>query len=238
MILESIDETGMWGYSWKVQLENKTDKNLMFGIDDCSVNGVMADPFWSSSVAAGKKSNETISWSSSLFEENGISSDNVTQVIFDLRVYDADDWSADHFVDDTFTIYPMGEENASTIERTAQASDLVLFDNDDCTLIVTGFDPDSLLGYAVNVYLVNKTDKGLMFSVNDASINGYMCDPFWATSVAAGKAKNSSIEWSNSTLEENGIESIDEIELPVHVYYEDDWASGDLVNEVYTITPQ
>ena len=96
----------------------------------------------------------------------------------------------------------------------------------------------TLLGYAVNVYLVNKTDKGLMFSVNDASINGYMCDPFWATSVAAGKAKNSSIEWSNSTLEENGIESIDEIELPVHVYYEDDWASGDLVNEVYTITPQ
>lgn len=238
MILESIDENGMWGYSWKVQLENKTDKNLMFGIDDCSVNGVMADPFWSSSVAAGKKSNETISWSSSLFEENGISSDNVTQVTFDLRVYDADDWSADHFVDDTFTIYPMGEENASTIERTAQASDLVLFDNDDCTLIVTGFDPDSLLGFAVNVYLVNKTDKGLMFSVNDASINGYMCDPFWATSVAAGKAKNSSIEWSNSTLEENGIESIDEIELPVHVYYEDDWASGDLVNEVYTITPQ
>ena len=129
-------------------------------------------------------------------------------------------------------------ENASTNERTAQASDLVLFDNDDCTLIVTGFDPDSLLGYAVNVYLVNKTDKGLMFSVNDASINGYMCDPFWATSVAAGKAKNSSIEWSNSTLEENGIESIDEIELPVHVYYEDDCASGDLVNEVYTITPQ
>ena len=27
MILESIDENGMWGYSWKVQLENKTDKN-------------------------------------------------------------------------------------------------------------------------------------------------------------------------------------------------------------------
>lgn len=50
MILESLDENGMWGYSWKVQLENKTDKNLMFGIDDCSVNGVMADPFWSSRI--------------------------------------------------------------------------------------------------------------------------------------------------------------------------------------------
>ena len=238
VILESIDENGMWGYSWKVQLENKTDKNLMFSIDDCSVNGVMADPFWASSVAAGKKSNETVSWSSSLFEENGISSDNVTQVTFDLRVHDADDWSADNFVDDTFTIYPMGEENATTVERTAQDSDLVLFDNDECTLIVTGFDPDSLFGYAVNVYLVNKTDKTLVFSVDDASINGYMCDPFWATSVAAGKTENSSIEWSDSTLEENGIESVEEIELPIRVHYEDDWTSGDLVNDVYTITPQ
>lgn len=238
VILESIDENGMWGYSWKVQLENKTDKNLMFSIDDCSVNGVMADPFWASSVAAGKKSNETVSWSSSLFEENGISSDNVTQVTFDLRVHDADDWSADNFVDDTFTIYPMGEENATTVERTAQDSDLVLFDNDECTLIVTGFDPDSLFGYAVNVYLVNKTDKTLMFSVDDASINGYMCDPFWATSVAAGKTENSSIEWSDSTLEESGIESVEEIELPIRVHYEDDWTSGDLVNDVYTITPQ
>lgn len=238
VILESIDENGMWGYSWKVQLENKTDKNLMFSIDDCSVNGVMADPFWASSVAAGKKSNETVSWSSSLFEENGICSDNVTQVTFDLRVHDADDWSADNFVDDTFTIYPMGEENATTVERTAQDSDLVLFDNDECTLIVTGFDPDSLFGYAVNVYLVNKTDKTLIFSVDDASINGYMCDPFWATSVAAGKTENSSIEWSDSTLEENGIESVEEIELPIRVHYEDDWTSGDLVNDVYTITPQ
>ena len=238
MILQSIDESGMWGYSWKVYLENKTDKNLMFGIDDRSVNGVMADPFWAESVAAGKKSNETISWSSSLFEENGISADNVTQVSFNLRVYDYDDWSADGFVDDTFTIYPMGEENASTIERASQDSDIVLFDNDACTMVVTGFDPDSTFGYSVNVYLVNKTDKNLMFSVGDASINGFMCDPFWATSVAAGKTKNTGIEWSNSTLEESGIESVEEIELPIRVYYEDDWSGDDVVSETYTITPQ
>ncbi len=238
MTLQSIDESGMLGYSWKVYLENKTDKNLMFGIDDCSVNGVMADPFWAESVAAGKKSNETISWSSSLFEENGISADNVTQVSFNLRVYDYDDWSADDFVDNTFTIYPMGEENASTIERASQDSDIVLVDNDACTMVVTGFDPDSVFGYSVNVYLVNKTDENLMFSIGDASINGFMCDPFWATSVAAGKTKNTSIEWSNSTLEESGIESVEEIELPIRVYYEDNWSSDDVVSETYTITPQ
>lgn len=238
MILQSIDESGMWGYSWKVYLENKTDKNLMFGIDDCSVNGVMVDPFWAESVAAGKKSNETISWSSSLFEENGISADNVTQVSFNLRVYDSDDWSADDFVDDTFTVYPMGEENATTVERTSQDSDIVLFDNDDCTMVVTGFDPDSVFGYSVNVYLVNKTDKNLMFSVGDASINGFMCAPFWATSVAAGKTKSTSIDWSDSTLAENGIESVEEIELPIRVYDEDSWSGDDVVNEAYTITPQ
>lgn len=238
MTLESIDENAMWGYTWKVYLENKTDKNLTFGMEDCSVNGVMADPFWAATVAAGKKSNENISWSSSLFEESGISADQVTQVSFELRVYDSDDWSAGNLVEDTFTVYPMGEENASTVERTAQDTDIVLIDNDECSLIVTGFDPDNLFGYAVNVYLVNKTDKDLMFSVNDASINGFMCDPFWATSVAAGKTKNSSISWTSSALEENGIETVEEIELPIRVYYDDDWTGNDLVNDVYTVTPQ
>lgn len=240
VILKDIDEDGMWGYSWKVYLENKTDKTLMFGLDNVSVNGVMADPFWAVSVAPGKKSNETISWSSSSLEENNIKPDDITQVTFGLRVYDSDDWTADKFVNEEFTIYPKGEENASTVERETQSTDIVLFDNDSASMTVTGFEPDGTFGYTMKVYLVNKTDKDLMFSTHDASVNGYMAEPFWATTVAAGKASNEEVSWSTSTLEENGIDksAIEEIELPITVYPDDDWTAPKIVDETFTINPQ
>ena len=241
VILKDIDEDGLWGYSWKIYLENKTaDKTLMFSMNNTSVNGVMVDPLWAATVAPGKKSNETISWMSTSLEENNIKADDITQVSFTLDVYDNDDWTADKFVDEEFTVYPKGEENATTVEREAQSTDIVLFDNDSCSMTVAGFEHDDIFGYTVKVYLVNKTDKDLMFSCNDASINGYMADPFWATTVAAGKTSNSDISWSDSTLEENGIDisSIEEIELPITVYPNDDWTADKLVDETFTINPQ
>ena len=235
------DEDGMWDYSWKVYLENKTaDKTLMFGMNNTSVNGVMVDPLWAATVVPGKKSNETISWLSTSLEKNNIKADDITQVSFTLNVYDKDDLAADKFVDEEFTIYPKGEENASTVEREAQSTDIVLFDNDSCSMTVTGFEHDDIRGYTVKAYLVNKTDKDLMFFCNDASINGYMADPLWATTVAAGKTSNSDISWSDSTLEENGIDesSIEEIELPITVYPSEDLTADKLVDETFTINPQ
>ena len=231
----------MCGYSLKVYLENKTaDKTLLFGMDNTSVNGVMVDPIWGATVAPGKKSNETISWLSTSLEKNNIKADDITQVSFTLNVYDKDDLAADKFVDEEFTIYPKGEENASTVEREAQSTDIVLFDNDSCSMTVTGFEHDDIRGYTVKAYLVNKTDKDLMFFCNDASINGYMADPLWATTVAAGKTSNSDISWSDSTLEENGIDesSIEEIELPITVYPSEDLTADKLVDETFTINPQ
>lgn len=176
VILKGTDDgDGMCGYSLKVYLENKTaDKTLLFGMDNTSVNGVMVDPLWGATVAPGKKSNETISWLSTSLEKNNIKADDITQVSFTLNVYDKDDLAADEFVDEEFTIYPKGEENASTVEREAQSTDIVLFDNDSCSMTVTGFEHDDICGYTVKAYLVNKTDKDLMFYCDDASINGYL----------------------------------------------------------------
>lgn len=58
--------------------------------------------------------------------------------------------------------------------------------------------------------------------------------------MAAGKTSNSDISWSDSTLEENGIDesSIEEIELPITVYPSEDWMADKLVDETFTINPQ
>lgn len=231
----AIDADNMWGYTLKAFLENKTEQDLMFSLTNVSVNGFMCDPFWAATVTPGMKANEEISFSSSDFELNGIT--DVTDITFDLDVYDNNNWEADYLVSETFTLYPLGEEAVVPYERTAQEGEIVLFDEENCTMIVTGFDPDNMWGYTVNVYLENKTDKDLMFSINDAAVNGFMCDPFWATTVAAGKRSNTAISWMTSDFEANDITEVESLSLPIRVYDENDWSADALIEQTFTVNP-
>lgn len=233
--ITAIEDDSIGGYTLKAYLENKTDLELMFSLNNVSVNGFMCDPFWAASVTPGMKANEEISFSSDSFDRNGI--ETVTDLTFTLKVYDNNDWTADPLVEEEFTIYPMGEESVQPYERTATAGEIVLFEDDNCAMIVTGFDPDSIWGYTMNVYLENKTDKNLMFSIGDASVNGYMCDPFWAETVAAGKRSNTTVSWSSEDLESNGITDVEELTLPITVYDADNWSDSYLVEDTFTVNP-
>lgn len=230
-----IDADNRWGYTLKAYLENKTNLDLMFALDMVSVNGFMCDPFWASTVTAGMKANEEIGFSSSDFMRNGIT--DVTEIEFTLKVYDSENWSADHLIHDTYVLYPMGEEAVVSYTRTPIDREIMLFDNENCTMILTGFDSDSMWGYTVNVYLENKTDKELMFSLGDAAVNGFMCDPFWADSVAPGKRSNTSISWNSDDFESNGITSVETLTLPIRVYDNNNWSASDFVNETFSVAP-
>ena len=122
-------------------------------------------------------------------------------------------------------------------ETTAPVAELTLVDDENCTVIIKGYDEDALLGYGVNVFLENKTDKELMFSVGEVSVNGYMCDPFWAQVVSAGKKANEQIIFFESDLVANGIENVTEITFTLNVYDNGDWLSEYLVKEVFTVNP-
>lgn len=233
--IKEIDDNSFFGYTLKAYLENKTDLELMFSLNNVSVNGFMCDPFWASSVTAGMKSNEEISFMDTEFEANGITT--VTEITFTLRVSDNNDWMADPILEETFTIYPLGQEAVEPYVRVPVEGEVVLVDNEYCTMIVTGYDPDNIFGYTMNVYLENKTDSIMMFSADSVSVNGFMCDPFWAADVAPGKRSNSQITWMDSTLEENGITEIESITLPVRIYNQEDWLQDAYVEETFTVNP-
>lgn len=123
-------------------------------------------------------------------------------------------------------------------ETTAPAfAEITLVDNETCTVIIKGIDEENLFGYALNVFLENKTDKELMFSLDEVSVNGFMCDPFWASTVSAGKKANEQITFMESDFEANGIETVEEITFKLKVYDSGDWLSGNLVEESFTVTP-
>lgn len=235
IVKAEVDE--LWGFQLRAFCENKTeDKTLMFTLDGVSVNGYMCDPFYASEVASGKKSNGTINFYDFLEEMETPMAD---EIVFTLRVYNSDDWSEDDIVNERFVIYPTGlsEDEIEYPERRTTETEKVLVDDENITIVVLDTEVDDFWGYTVNCYFENKTDKLLMFSWDDVSVNGFMIDPFFAARVTPGMRCYTSASFSDSDFEENGITSVEEIEFLMRVFDYDDWFADALYSNVETYKP-
>lgn len=234
--ITGIEEDNIWGYTLKVLLENKSvDKTYMFSVETAAINGVQCDPFFATEIAAGKKSNSEITFINDQLKENGIT--KYTDIELTFRVYDSNDFTADAVARETIHIYPYGEDKAEMFVREAQDSDNIIIDNDYVSVIVTGYEKDGIWGYTVNLFLLNKTDKNVMFSVDEASVNGFMEDPFYAELVSSGKCAFSSMSWPSSIFEENDITEVETIEFNFRAYDSDDLFGNDFANEMITLNP-
>lgn len=228
----------IWGFTLKTLCENKTaDTTLMFAIDDVSINGYMASALFAEEVAPGKKSNEDASFSSSIFDDIGISS--ADEVAFKLRIYDSKDWSAPNIVNETFTVYPTGMTTADVKvpERRTASGETVIVDNDDLTFVILDTEDDPIWGYTVNCYIENKTDKTVMVTWNEVSVNGFMIDPFWAQSISPGKRSYGGISFSKTKFEESSITSVSEIEYTLRVYNAENLMDDDIYKKTLKYTP-
>ena len=237
IIIREIEEDSIWGYTLKTLLENRSvDKTYMFSVQSASVNGVEADPLFAREVAAGMKANEEISFTGDKLTENGIT--QYTDIALSFRVYDNDDWMADPVYEDTIHVYPYGQEKAEKYVREMQPSDIMIAENEYASVAVTGYTEDPVWGYTVNLFLVNKTsDHAIMFSVDDASVNGYMIDPFFATTVNPGNCAFREMSFSDSALEENSITNIDEIAFSLRAYDADQFGAEDYMKESVILHP-
>ena len=237
IIIREIEEDSIWGYTLKTLLENRSaDKTYMFSVQSASVNGVEADPLFAREVTAGMKANEEISFTGGKLTENGIT--QYTDIALSFRVYDNDDWMADPVYEDTIHVYPYGQEKAEKYVREMQPSDIIVAENEYASVSVTGYTEDPVWGYTVNLFLVNKTpDHAIMFSVDDASVNGYMIDPFFATTVNPGNCAFREMSFSDSALEENSITNIDEIAFSLRAYDADQFGAEDYMKESVILHP-
>lgn len=232
--ITGIEPTNSFDCKLKLNLENKSeDKTYRFSVRSAAVNGLQCETMFSAEVAAGKKAVDTMT-----FYGTGIEAENVdfSDIELTFKVYDSDSWT-DTVALETVHVYPYGEENAIQFEFQQKESDIVIVDNEYVTAIVIGYDPYNLWGYTVNLFLRNKTDTEAMFSVDEASVNGYMVDPFWAESVIPGKCEFDALHFSARSLEEIGAEEVEEIEFVFRSHDYDDWFAVDYFNELVTLNP-
>lgn len=234
--ITGLKPNNLFGYALKVSLENKSaEKTYMFSVNGASVNDVEITPIYAEEVAPGKKANGEINLLDSSLPEGGIG--DYTDIEISFRVYDSNDWLADEVAEETVHVYPYGQDKAATFVRQAQPTDNVVIDNENVTVTVLGFVDDDMWGYTVDFFLQNKTDKEVMFSAREASVNGYMVNPIYAVTVSGGNCAFNSMSFSETEFEENGITEVEVIEFILKAYDYNDPFADDLAEESITLNP-
>lgn len=130
-----------------------------------------------------------------------------------------------------------GSGSTGSSEPDTKFQELTLVEDANCTVKVTAVQAEKDGGFTIQVFLENKTDKELMYTVDDVSVNGFMCDPFWASTVSAGKKSNEKISFSASDFKDNNIEKVESVTFTLKVYSSGDMDAEDLVNKEFTVTP-
>lgn len=209
----------IWGDGIKLLLENNSDKNVTIGCNALIVNDYMITDLFSSGIAAGKKSNETMYFSSTQLKAAGI--ENVGKIEIYFHVYDSSTYDT-IFEPECVVIQTSEYANMDTMPNDAGTE---LYNQNGIRIVGKTVDENSFWGTAILLYVENNSGKNVGISVDDMSINGFMMSPFFSTTVYDGKKSIDDITVFSNDLEENGIEAIEEVELKFHIYDADSYST-------------
>ena len=211
-------DDGLFGTELKLLIENDSSTNLTFQARNASVNDYMVDTMMSEDVAAGKKSNTSLTFSTSGLKDCGI--DTIANMEFSFHIFTTDDW--DDFLDSD--IISLDTSAAGSYTQNYDDSGEVFYDKDGIKIIGKGLSSnDSFFGPGLIVYIENNSSKNFTVQVRDTSVNGFMIDTSMSEDVIVGKKAITAVTFFSSSLEENGITDITSIETSFHVFDMESW---------------
>lgn len=120
----------------------------------------------------------------------------------------------------------------------ASQSEITVFNTEDASFIIKRMIPETGKGFALEVFLENKTSNLLNYSWTDVSVNGYMVETRWEKAVSAGKKLNTSILIEEDQLKANDISKVDEVEFRLLIVPEIDYVldlDKTIEDTVYTL---
>ena len=211
-------DDGLFGTELKLLIENDSSTNLTFQARNASVNDYMVDTMMSEDVAAGKKSNTSLTFSTSGLKDCGI--DTIANMEFSFHIFTTDGW--DDFLDSD--IISLDTSAAGSYTQNYDDSGEVFYDKDGIKIIGKGLSSnDSFFGPGLIVYIENNSSKNFTVQVRDTSVNGFMIDTSMSEDVIVGKKAITAVTFFSSSLEENGINDITSIETSFHVFDMESW---------------
>lgn len=108
-------------------------------------------------------------------------------------------------------------------ETPPEKAENVIYDDNGIKIVCLGTE-EAILGTNVKFRIENNSEYDYVVYAKDISVNRYMINGWLYSRVKSGKVVNDKLYVSNSVLEENGISSIDEIELVFDITNKDKYS--------------
>ena len=204
-------QDSIWGDGIKLLVENNRDENITVSCRDLIVNHYMVSNLFSCDVAAGKKVNKDLNFSSSDLKAAGIGT--VAEVEASFHVYNADTWDT---IFDTDLVGIKTSEYGQ-VEYLPNDAGKELYNGGGIRIVGKYVDEDSIWGTAILLYVENNSDQKIVVQARDLSVNGFMLTPLFSCTVYPGRMAVDDITLLSSEMEQNGIESVQDVELSFHI---------------------
>lgn len=223
---KSVEKDSIWGTGIKLLIENDSDKDYSVGTEAVIVNNCMVSSLFSCSVAAGKKANDVLYLSSSSLNAAGI--EKIGQIEMYFYLYDSSDYKRVYNAD----CVTVKTSLYDTMDTSADSTGHELYNKNEIRIVGKYVDENTFWGSSVLLYIENNSDKNITVSCDDMSVNGFMVTSLSSTAVYKNKYAFGDITILSSSLEENGITSIDTIELKFKIYEADTFKTIDTAEAV------
>lgn len=214
-VLKEISETTN-GQLMSAVAINRTDMTVYMRLMNLSVNGFMMENLPTVRIEPGQMLGQGYFLPGEELARNGI--ETITDIQFNLWVYDSEDFTTPDVADGLCRYFPFGSTKAPDYPRESQPADQVLVDNDRFTITITSCQVADQV--VLQLHLLNKSDMELLFIAPYALMNQEVADPLWAYNVSAGKQRNTQITM------ELPQEALETLELCIQVGDHQDWSAG------------
>lgn len=207
----NLTQDSIWGVGISVLIENNTAQNVDIQLGSLIVNNYMITNAFSASVAAGKKSNETIDLYSSKLEDAGINT--IADIVLSFNVID----------DSTYQTIFSSEETElktsayGTVDQKALDDGTELYNQDGIHIVGKYLENDTFWGAGVLMYVENNCGSNVVVQCDNMSINGFMVTPYFSCTVNNGRMALDDITIMSNDLEKNNIDKVETVELVFNI---------------------
>ena len=200
-----------YGEGISLEVENNRKEDIFIGYDDMTVNGFMVTDLFFCEVPAGKKETEVLYLDSENFREIGI--ENLGKIEVDFYASNNDTYES-IFEGEHAVIYT---SVADKMETEIDTEGIELYNDNDIKVILIDI-KETYFGTNLVVYVENNNSSRITISDYVLKLNGIEVTSLFLSTVMPGKKEVTEIMIFDSELEENNIESVDEIEMSFTIY--------------------
>ena len=208
--LMSLEDDPIYGKRIKVLVENNTDRNITFYVNNCDVNGYTMYGLSYISVAAGMKTNDYINFDGSDLKQYGI--DHIAWV----KCYDAKIHDSDTYDDICAAPFEISTEYANEYTPKYEPKGVQVVSTDEYEIYVSDRYND-FWGTSVSAYVINKTDKDIIVQSDNFSINGFTITDWMYDDVLKNTARYCDVHLSETDMETNGITELETATFTIEI---------------------